>query len=119
VVEDNDALARLVGRQLGSLGYKVLQAHDATEALVHLAAAPVDLLFTDIVMPGAMDGWELARHVQQRWPHVRILLTSGFSESRATEQPDLFSRGMQILAKPYRQTDLAQAVRDALARPAA
>jgi hypothetical protein len=68
VVEDNDGIRRIVGRQLTQLGYRVLEANTAAAALALLEAESITLLFTDVVMPGEMDGVELARVAMARWP---------------------------------------------------
>jgi len=113
VVEDNIALQRIVVRQLSQLGYRVLEADRAATALEVLAQETVAILFTDVVMPGGLDGIELARMALERSPGLKIVLTSGFSSDRidASGLPD---DGWQMLTKPYRTADLAQAVRAAL-----
>jgi CheY-like chemotaxis protein len=114
VVEDNAALRRVVTRQLTRLGYAVLEAPDAEAALVLLAERPVDLLFTDIVMPGEMDGIALARQALARWPQVKAVLTSGFPGSTFGSHLGTLAATTQILTKPYRIEDLAAALRTAL-----
>jgi PAS domain S-box-containing protein len=118
VVEDNDALRRLVLRQLRQLGYQTVEAENAVAALALLQdGQAVDLLFTDLVMAGAIGGIELARTVTARWPDIRILLTSGFSDTKpddGSEQPV----EARLLSKPYQKQDLARAVRAALDGPA-
>lgn len=114
VVEDDTALRRMVVRQLTELGYTVLEAQDARLALEVLSGGRrVDLLLTDIVMPGDIDGLELADQAVTLWPALRVLLTSGFPEarSRVTEKGGLTFR---LLKKPYRKEDLAQMVDDVL-----
>lgn len=76
VVEDNEGIRRVVNRQLTRLGYRVLEAEDAAAALDVLDTEEIALLFTDIVMPGAMDGVELARAAMARWPGLKVVLTS-------------------------------------------
>jgi two-component system, cell cycle sensor histidine kinase and response regulator CckA len=114
VVEDNDDVRQLVIKQLAELGYEVRAASNAPAALAALEAdANVDLLFTDIIMPGGMLGTDLAREVRRRWPEIKILLTTGFSEAAAQS-------GMQnqdtlpIITKPYRKRSLAEKIRDVL-----
>ena len=75
-------------------------------ALERLAAEPFDILFTDIVMPGSMDGIALAREARARHPHLRIVLTSGYAQS-LTDTPDLPG---SLVNKPYRKSDLARAL---------
>src|SRR5215468_9107311 len=73
VVEDNEALRRVVTRQLGELGYRVLAAENAAAGLKLLDRQSIDLLLTDIVMPGGINGRELARRARQRWPGIKIV----------------------------------------------
>ncbi len=113
VVEDNEALRRVVVQQLESLGYRVLQAETAAAATNLLASEHVDLLFTDIVMPGATNGVELARTAVARWPSLKVILTTGFSDT-TIQDPRAFIGGVQILNKPYRKADLARVLREAL-----
>ena len=110
VVEDHPGLRRLVIRQVLGLGYRFLEAENASAALAVLEQQPADLLFTDIVMPGAMNGLDLAGAVMSRWPKTRVVLTSGFP-AKAGDNIDGAAR---ILAKPYRRLDLARALADAL-----
>jgi PAS domain S-box-containing protein len=112
IVEDNAALRRTVVRQLRSLGYNVLESDRAGSALEMLRQQPVDLLFTDILTPGQMDGVELARLAQEHWPDIRILLTSAFPQDRIN---DNLSTNLPLLTKPYRPVELAAALRTAFA----
>ena len=113
VVEDNPNVRRLVVRQLGELGYAVVEAEDAHDALARLEAGAVNLLFTDVVMPGGMSGYELAAQARKRWPHLKLLLTSGFARGEDQEHADE-QDGRPPLAKPYTRKELAQAVRSVL-----
>jgi len=113
VVEDNEPLRQVVVRQLSELGYRVLQAQTAAAAIDRLAAERVDLLFTDIVMPGEANGLELARSAIARWPHLRVVLTTGFSDTNIQDPRTLFA-GVQVLNKPYRKADLARVLREAM-----
>jgi PAS domain S-box-containing protein len=118
VVEDNAALRRVAVRQIAELGYRVREAENAAVALEILAAEPaVDVVFTDVVMPGGIDGLQLARTVLARWPRVKVLLTSGFPGSTVNRGRDL-AQSMHLLGKPYRKDQLARALRDVLDRPA-
>jgi CheY-like chemotaxis protein len=112
VVEDNAALRRIAVRQIRSLGYRVVEAAGAAEALAMLGREGVDLLFTDVVMPGGMDGFALAQATRIRWPAMRILLTSGFPASELLEAYEV--SGYRVLNKPYIKDDLAQLLRAAL-----
>jgi PAS domain S-box-containing protein len=112
IVEDNKGMRRIVGRQLDALGYRVRACDSAKEALDILAREPVDLLFTDIVMPGGTDGVELVRLARERRPELKVVLTSGFPQSRLDKRVP--PGGPQLLSKPYRREDLATALHVAL-----
>lgn len=112
VVEDNASLRRVVLRQLTELGYRVLEAEDAQTALQVLESEPVDLLFTDVVMPGGISGYEIAQTVLSRWPSTRVVLTSGFPETRIDGDPIV--RNLRLLSKPYRRDDLGRLIREVL-----
>jgi PAS domain S-box-containing protein len=114
IVEDNGALRRAAVRQFRDLGYRAIEADGPGEALTLLAHEPVDLLFTDVVMPGPMDGVALAEEAVRRLPSIRVLLTSGFPG--ATTAIRLKARGVPVrmLDKPYRQAELAHSVQQAL-----
>ncbi len=116
VVEDNAALRRVVTRQLGELGYRVLAAENAAAGLELLDRQSIDLLLTDIVMPGGINGRELARRARQRWPEIKIVFTSGFSEARLSGDAGQLAACTPLLSKPYRKEDLASAAREALDR---
>jgi PAS domain S-box-containing protein len=114
-VEDNEGLRRVVMRQLNNLGYRVLEAEDGKAALKILEREPVDLLFTDIMMPGGMSGYDLAKNAAARWPSLKVLLTSGFPETKLNGDGNGNSPvKMHLLTKPYRKDDLAIALRKAL-----
>jgi CheY-like chemotaxis protein len=113
-VEDNAALRRTVVRQLRDLNYRVLEAFDATSALEVLEREHVDLLFTDVVMPG-FSGLDIVRIVLSRWPDIRIVLTSGFPQAHLLENPELLE-GIRLLSKPYRKAELAETLRQTFAR---
>jgi len=113
IVEDDDLLRAHAERALRGLGYQVICAADGDELLAGLEALPpVQLLFTDLMMPGAVSGEMLAREIQRRRPEVRILFTSG----RAGPGGDV--PGGHFLAKPYRRDALAAMVRKVLDQPA-
>lgn len=110
-VEDDDRVRRLTITRLKELGYRVLEASDGATALDLLENEPdIDLVFTDLVMPGGMSGYELAEQVRRRWPAIRILLTSGYAEEGINGEK-LMAENLQLLRKPYRQSDLAQSLR--------
>ncbi|BBD01098.1 MULTISPECIES: response regulator [Sphingobium] len=112
VVED-DTLIRMHGvDMLEENGFDVIEAADAEEALAILYEhGSVHLLFSDIDMPGDMDGLELARQVNQRWPQVKLLLTSGHHQLEEGVLPD----DGQFLSKPWRQDVLIEQIRGLLA----
>jgi PAS domain S-box-containing protein len=112
-VEDNEGLRRVVVRQLNDLGYRVLEATDGAAALKILESEPVDLLFTDIMMPGGMSGYDLAKKALARWPSLKVLLTSGFPETKLNGNGNTAVK-MHLLTKPYRKDDLSLALRKAL-----
>ncbi|MBI1208647.1 MAG: response regulator [Azospirillum sp.] len=114
VVEDNHDLRRITGRQLEELGYQPIEAVDGRSALAILASnIPVDLLFTDIVMPGGMSGYELARAALKLRPNLKVLMTSGFTSVAATPNGPVITSTL-LLTKPYRKMDLARSVREAI-----
>lgn len=114
VVEDDDSLRSNVKTQLEALGYRVREAADADEALQVLETAPgIVLLFTDVVMPGRMNGRELADKAKLRRPDLRVLFTSGYSRHAVVRNRKL-EDGLQLLSKPYRSAALAKAVWEAL-----
>ena len=114
VVEDNAALRRVVVRQLRELGYRVLAAENAVVALQLMEQQRIDLLLTDIIMPGGIDGVELARRARERWPTTKTVFTSGFPDARPSSSNGLLVPRAALLSKPYRKEDLASAVRQAL-----
>ena len=114
VVEDNPGLRRIVVRQLGDAGYRVFEAPDAEAAMTIITGPePIHLLLTDIVMPGEMDGRELARAAIGRRPLLKVLLTSGFPDARLGSTGTVATGG-RLLSKPYRKEELRQSVRDAI-----
>jgi CheY-like chemotaxis protein len=114
VVEDNVGLRRIVVRQLRDSGYQVLEAPDADAAMAILESPdPIHLLLTDIVMPGTMDGRDLARTAVRRRPLLKVLLTSGFPDARVAGSGGLTTE-TRLLSKPYRKEELRRAVREIL-----
>jgi len=114
VVEDNEPLRQVTVRLLAELGYRVLEAADAAEARAILnTPEPIDLLFTDVVMPGDMDGIDLAGRAARARPGLRVLLTSGFPAARGHgHQPGVSE--YRLLDKPYDKDELAHAIRAVL-----
>ena len=115
IVEDDALVRQYVLTQVRSLGYTTLEAANATEALALIAAHPaIDLLFTDVIMPGAMNGRQLADEATQRRPALKTLFTSGYTENAIMHHGRL-DPGVHLLAKPYRKPELARMIRLALA----
>ena len=104
VTEDDADVLTITAETLRVLGYEVLTATNASEALAILKTdTPIDILFTDIVMPNGMNGIELAREAQRLRPGIRVLLASGYSRERSTADED-----MAFIAKPYQMPELAR-----------
>ena len=114
VVEDDDRVRRLTLTRLRQLGYIVFEAANGPEALQLLSdGEAIDLIFTDLVMPGGLSGYELCERVRSLYPDVKLLLTSGYSEDLVHAEK-IDALGLRVLRKPYRQSDLASAVSGAL-----
>jgi PAS domain S-box-containing protein len=111
-VEDNAPLRRIVVRQLTELGYRALEAESASAALAILENTDVDLLFSDVVMPGELSGLELARTAVAKRPNLRVLLTSGFPGTKIAGSLGEAATA-RLLSKPYRKADLGRALRAA------
>jgi CheY-like chemotaxis protein len=115
VVEDDPDVRNVTVARVGELGHHVLEAGNARTALDILGRdEPIDLLFTDIAMPGGMNGLELARRARQLRPGIRILFVSGYTSATHHEG----STPGEFLQKPYRQEDLGRALSRALNRGA-
>jgi DNA-binding response OmpR family regulator len=116
LVEDEPDVRRLVASQLAGLGYDVLEAEAGAPALEILRSGlQVDLLFTDLLMPGGMNGFDLVERARELSPHIKVLLTTGY----AAESESLIANIKEpILKKPYKKQQLAEALRNALARAA-
>jgi PAS domain S-box-containing protein len=115
IVEDDALVRQYVVTQIKSLGYAALEAANAAEALAIIDADDnIDLLFTDVIMPGAMNGRQLADEAARRRPRLKTLFTSGYTENAIVHHGRLDS-GVLLLAKPYRKSELAKMLRMALA----
>jgi PAS domain S-box-containing protein len=115
VVEDDLLVRNYVAAQLGSLGYTTLTAANAAEALEFIDSVDkFDLLFTDVIMPGSLNGRQLADEAMRRRPALKVLFTSGYTENAIVHHGRL-DPGVLLLAKPYRKSDLARMIRVALA----
>ena len=113
LVEDDGAVRDQAANQLRDLGYRVISAANGEAALTILREQEVDLLFTDVIMPGGPNGPELARLARQQFPGLPVLYTSGYTENAIVHQGRL-DPGVHLLEKPYHRGDLARKVRDAL-----
>jgi signal transduction histidine kinase len=115
VVEDDNLVRTFVLAQIRSLGYLTLEAVNASEALVVIdSSQKIDLLLTDVIMPGSMNGRQLADAALQLRPSLKVLFTSGYSNEAIIHHGHL-DVGVLLLAKPYRKADLAYMIRAALA----
>ena len=112
VVDDEDKLLDLCREILSQQGYRVLSANNCAEALQLLDSHPVDLMFSDVVMPD-MDGYELALIVAKKYPAIKIQMTSGFSDDRQSAMAD-DSLHQNLLVKPYRAQALLGKIRKLL-----
>jgi CheY-like chemotaxis protein len=114
VVEDDPLVSTFVVTQLHSLGYGTLTASSGAAALAQIdGGAAFDLLFTDVIMPGGMNGRQLADAVMQRRPQMKVLYTSGYTENAIVHHGRL-DADVLLLPKPYRKSELARMVRRAL-----
>jgi len=117
VVEDDELVRDYVVTQLESLGYRTLTAGHGAAALALVdAGAAFDLLFTDVIMPGGINGRQLADAVALRRPALRVLYTSGYTENAIVHHGRL-DAGVALLIKPYRKIDLARKLREVLEAP--
>lgn len=113
-VEDDPDVRRHVVKQLQALGYQVTEAPNGLEALrIIRERADIDLLFTDVVMPGGMNGRQLANEALKAGTRLRVLFTSGYTENAIVHHGRL-DPDVHFLPKPYRRRDLALALREAL-----
>lgn len=116
VVEDEERIRRVAVARLSELGYRVFEAENGAVALAMIDGIEnLDLVFSDVVMPGGVGGAELAEEVRRRRPEVRVLLTSGYAEPSVLERSS--ARGANWLRKPYSMGDLARKLRLVLASP--
>ena len=114
VVEDSEDVLALAREHLEALGYRILTARSGDEALEVMEGKldEIDLLFTDLVMPGSMNGLVLAERVRESRPDIAVLLTTGYNEDLVADGPR--TTAMDVLGKPYRRAELADRVRAAL-----
>jgi signal transduction histidine kinase/DNA-binding response OmpR family regulator len=118
VVEDDDEVREAAVGLLADLGYRVLKARDAASALTVVeSGVAIDVLFTDVVMPGPLRSPELARRAQERLPDLAVLFTSGYTENAIVHGGRL-DPGVDLLSKPYTREALARKIRHVLANRA-
>ena len=116
VAEDDAEVRSTVVETLRELGYRVLTANDAASALTVIeSGVSIDLLFTDVVMPGTLKSPELARKARERLPGVAVLFTSGYTENAIVHGGRL-DLGVELLSKPYSREMLARKVRQLIAK---
>lgn len=114
VVEDDPSVRKLTVRLLAELGYVTIEAQDGASALRALAEVPrIDLFFTDVVLPGGMNGAILARKAKALRPDLKILYMSGYTRNAVLHNGEL-DTGVQLLTKPFRRVDLALKIRQIL-----
>ncbi|RKR37185.1 GAF sensor hybrid histidine kinase [Paraburkholderia sp. BL17N1] len=110
-VEDDEEVRTTVVEMLSDLGYRVLKAKDAQSALAIVeSGVPIDMLFTDVVMPGPLRSTELARKARERLPSIAVLFTSGYTDNAIVHSGRL-DEGIELLSKPYTHEALARKVR--------
>ena len=118
VVEDDDEVREVAVAMLTELGYRVVKARDAASALVVVESGiPIDLIFTDVMMPGTLRSPDLARKAKERLPNVAVLFTSGYTQNAIVHGGRL-DPGVELLAKPYTREALARKIRHVLANQA-
>ena len=109
IVEDELLLRMDSAEVIENAGFEVIQAANADEAIAILTARPdIHVVFTDIQMPGSMDGLKLARFVRDRWPPIKIVATSGLVSVEGDDLP----AGSVFLPKPYRNSEIVAALRE-------
>lgn len=111
LVEDDAAVRRVVRQQLVDLGYPVIEAENGAQALEMIAQIPdIALIVSDIIMPGGVNGHQLAARVQAERPEIRILLMSGYTDEVLSES------ALPVLSKPFVRQDLVRAIQQATRR---
>ena len=109
IVEDEFLLRMNAAEMIGDAGFDIVEAASADEAIAILEARPgIHVVFTDIQMPGSMDGLKLARFVKGRWPPIKIRATSGFVRVGENDLPE----GSRFLTKPYRPAQIVATLRE-------
>ena len=115
VVEDDERVRNLTVKRLTELGYEVLQAPDGVTAINMLEEGlRVDLIFTDVIMPGGVSGFDVVQRAIELDPQTKALVTSGYTEDFAVDQGQAVGSAIRLLRKPYRQAELKQTIREVL-----
>jgi CheY-like chemotaxis protein len=115
VVEDQEAVRAVACGFLEDFGYDVIEAGDGFEALTKLQEVDdIDLMFSDVVMPGGMNGFDLAQAAQSMKPTLKVVHTSGYPKGAMVHQDEPRFREGFIIMKPYRREDLQKIIKDAL-----
>ncbi|MBL6946618.1 MAG: response regulator [Rhodospirillales bacterium] len=118
VVEDEEAVRCVTVEILRNEGYEVIEAAAGPEALEKMRdLTPIDLLFTDVVLPKGLNGLELAAKAGELQPGLKVLFTTGYAENAVIHDGRL-DKGVNVLTKPYRQVDLLAEIRSAIDGPA-
>jgi len=113
-VDDEEALLEIAQESLEAQGYQVLTATDGKQALGQLAGdARIALLFSDVIMPGGMNGYQLAEQAMVQQPNLKILLTSGYTEKAIAHNGQARFES-NLLSKPYTQSELIRQIRKTL-----
>ena len=114
VLDDDEMVREVAIRQLTSLGYRVMAASTGTEALEMLArVGSIDLLFSDLVMPGEMGGREVAEKAREICPNLKVLFASGYSDD-VPGNHGAAAESVPLIIKPYRKKDLAEKIQEVL-----
>ncbi len=115
VVEDDEDVRRTTMSMLNRLGYTVMEAEDGPSALKVLdkSGKDIDLVLSDVIMPSGMSGYDLANELRRHYQDIKVLMTSGYPE-KVIDKDDIHGTGITLLRKPYKNTQLAAAVRTAL-----
>jgi CheY-like chemotaxis protein len=114
VIEDDDDVRTYSVETLRELGYRVIEAHDGPSGLRLLERqSRIDLLFTDVVLPGGMTGAQVAAQAHELRPELKVLFTTGYSRDAIVHRGRL-DRGAQLITKPFSYAELAAKVRDVL-----
>ena len=115
VVEDQEAVRAVACGFLEDFGYDVIEAGDGFQALAQLQENDdIDLMFTDVVMPGGMNGFDLAQAAQSLKPNLKIVHTSGYPKGAMVHQDEPRFKNGFIIMKPYRREELQKIIRDAV-----